>query len=259
MKFGKSRNPFMKQFESKGETVTNNEVLDTDLVRNNPIERADGGLMTVGGAVNKTLILFGVMLVGAVAGAMFPFFNLMLVYSIAGAVVYFIASRNPAKAPVLAPIFALFEGLLVGTASILYASLFSGIVFHAATITFALLFLMLALYKTGLIKVTQKFRAGVTMAVGAVMMLYLVNIALYMFGISIPFLHDGGMISIGIAAVIIVIACMNLLLDFDNFEKGEQAGAPQHMEWYFGMGLLFTIVWLYLEILRFLSYFMGEE
>ena len=118
---------------------------------------------------------------------------------------------------------------------------------------------MLALYKTGLITVTQKFRAGVTMAVGAVMLLYLVNIVLHLFGISIPFLHDGGPIAIGISAVIIVIACLNLLLDFDNFDKGEQAGAPKYMEWYFGMGLLFTIVWLYLELLRLLSFFMGED
>ena len=80
-----------------------------------------------------------------------------------------------------------------------------------------------------------------------------------MFGISIPFLHDGGPIAIGISGVIIVVASMNLLLDFDNFEKGEGQGAPQYMEWYYAMGLMFTIVWLYLEILRFLSFFMGDD
>lgn len=248
-RFTKSNNPMFKN-----ESYADDNVLDEGLVG-----QAPGELMTVNGAVNKTFMLFGIMLLGAAVGYMFPFPMLMIGYSLGAAAVYFITSRNTSRAPVLAPIFALLEGLLVGTASILYASLYNGIIFNAASLTFAILFMMLALYKSGLITVSQKFRAGVSMAVGAVMLLYLINIVLYMFGIEVSFLHDGGPIAIGISAIIIVIASMNLLLDFDNFEKGEAQGAPQHMEWYFGMGLVFTIVWLYLEILRLLSFFMGDD
>jgi len=248
-RFGKSSNPM---FNTKPRA--DERVLDEGLVG-----QSTGELMTVNGAVNKSFILFGIMLFGAAIGAMFPMPVLLLPYVIAGAIVYFITSSKPSRAPSMAPLYAIIEGLLVGTISVIYAAAFDGIVVNAASLTFAILFMMLALYKSGLITVSQKFRAGVTMAVGAVMLLYLVNIVLYMFGISIPFLHDGGPIAIGISGVIIVIASMNLLLDFDNFEKGEGQGAPQYMEWYYGMGLLFTLVWLYLEILRFLSFFMGDD
>jgi uncharacterized YccA/Bax inhibitor family protein len=114
--------------------------------------------------------------------------------------------------------------------------------------------MMLMIYKSGLIKVTEKLRAGITMAVGAVMIFYLINMVCHFIGINIPFIHEGGMLSIGITLVIIGIASMNLLLDFDNIEKGAAMKAPEYMEWYSGMGLLFTLVWLYLEILRLLSY-----
>ncbi len=247
--FTKSNNPMFKN-----DSYADDAVLDEGLVGHAP-----GELMTANGAVNKTFMLFGIMLLGAAVGAMFPFRVLLIPYIIGGAVVYFFTSKKPSRAPTLAPIYALIEGLLVGTVSVMYATAYSGIVLNAASLTFAILFMMLALYKSGLITVSQKFRAGVSMAVGAVMLLYLINIVLYMFGISIPFLHDGGPVAIGVSCIIIVIASMNLLLDFDNFEKGEGQGAPQYMEWYYGMGLLFTLVWLYLEILRLLSFFMGDD
>ncbi len=214
--------------------------------------------MTVDGAVNKTLILMGVMLATALLSYTFP--NQLFMYGgiIGGLVVSIFMGRNPSKAPVLAPIFAALEGLLVGTVTAIYASMFDGIIFQAVTATFAILFMMLALYKSGMITVTEKFRAGVSMAVGAIMLLYLVNFVLHLFGVNIPYLHDGGTFSIGITLVIIGVASMNLLLDFDNFEKGEAHRMPDYMEWYFGAGLLFTLVWLYLEILRLLSYLSSD-
>jgi len=248
-RFKKSSNPMFKE-----EVFKNESVLDEGLVGQQAQE-----LMTVNGAVNKTFVLFGIMLMGAGVGFMFPIQFMILPYVIGGAVIYFITSRNPARSPILAPLYALVEGLLVGTVTYIYMAMFDGIVLNAASLTFAILFMMLALYKSGLVTVTQKFRSGVTMAVGAVMLLYLVNIVLHFFGISIPFLHDGGPIALGISGIIIVIASLNLLLDFDNFEKGEAHGAPKHMEWYFGMGLLFTLIWLYLEILRFLAMFAGND
>ncbi len=245
--FSESKNPMFKEETLRG------GALDEGMV-------TQQGRMTVAGAVNKTLILMGVMFVGAVIGFAFPNPIFMWGGIFGGAILYFYTSKNVEKSPTLAPIYAGIQGLLAGTISAMYAAaFFPGIIFHAVTLTFALLFTMLMLYKSGLITVTEKFRAGVSMAVGAVMLLYLVNIVLYFFGVTIPFLHDGGPIAIGISLVIIAIASMNLLLDFDNFDKGERHNAPAYMEWYFGMGLLFTLVWLYLEILRLLSYFMGSD
>lgn len=244
--FNSSNNPMLDEKSFKG-------TLDGELVGGATHEP-----MTVKGAVNKTLTLMGIMLMTAVVGFIFPSKLFILGGAIAGFVVYMIASRNKEKSAFWAPVYAAIEGLFVGSVTAIYASLFSGIIFQAVTLTFAILFMMLMIYKSGLIKVTSKFRYGVSMAVGAVMLLYIVNIALYFFGISIPFLHDGGPMSIGICAVIIGIASLNLLLDFDSFDKGEEFGAPSYMEWYCAMGLLFTLVWLYVEILRMLSYLQGD-
>jgi len=244
-KITKSTNPLLGEEKYKS-------VLDANLVEQSQP-------MTVQGAINKTFMLMGIMLIAASIAFYLANPILMWVGVIGGAIVYFVTSSNPSRAPYMAPLYAVLEGLLVGTVTNFYWLAFApGMIFKAVTITFAILFMMLMIYKSGLIKVTQKFRAGVTMAVGAVMIFYLINIVCYFIGIEIPFLHDGGMLSIGITLVIIGIATMNLLLDFDNFEKGEAMKAPEYMEWYSGMGLLFTLVWLYLEILRLLSYLSND-
>ena len=244
--FTESSNPLLGEEKYKN-------VLDSNLV-----ER--GEVMTVQGAINKTLILLVVMLATAVVTAKFASAMLMWVGVIGGAIVYFMASRNPSNSTYLAPIYAVLEGLLVGTISTYYIAATGdpGLVIKAVGITTAILFMMLMIYKSGMIKVTEKFRAGVTMAVGAVMLFYLVNIVCYFIGIDLPMLHDGGMLSIGITLAIIVIATLNLLLDFDSFEKGAEMKAPKYMEWYSGMGLLFTLVWLYLEIIRLLFYLSND-
>lgn len=214
--------------------------------------------MTINGAINKTLILMALMLATGLMAYSFPSKILMYTGAAGIFILSFVIGRNPSRAPILAPIFAAMEGLFAGVITAIYAQLFDGIIFQAVSATFAVLFMMLALYKSGLIQVTEKLRAGVTMAVGAIMLLYLVQWVLHFFGVSIPYLHDGGTFSIGVTLVIIGVASMNLLLDFDNFEKGEQRGLPEYMEWYFGMGLMFTLVWLYLEILRLLSYLSSD-
>ncbi|MEM9823507.1 MAG: Bax inhibitor-1/YccA family protein, partial [Bacteroidota bacterium] len=140
-----------------------------------------------------------------------------------------------------------------------YASIFENIVFSAVSLTFAILFTMLMLYKSGLIKVTERFRNIVMTATGAIMLVYLASMVLYFFSIDMPFLHDQSPIGIGISLLIVGVASMKLLVDFDNFEKGEQLKTPSYMEWYFGMSLLFTLIWLYLEILWLLSNFMGND
>ena len=152
--------------------------------------------------------------------------------------------------------YAAFEGLFVGGISAMYANSFNGqgsIIITAVSATICVLLAMLVLYRSGLIVVNQKFRSGVMMATGAIFLVYMLSWILGMFGINIPYLHEGGMIGIGISIVIIGVAAMNLLLDFDFFERGEEAGMPQYMEWFAGMGLLVTLVWLYVEMLRLVS------
>lgn len=213
-----------------------------------------GERMTVSGAVNKSLVLGAIMLATAVVG--FTFANPIFMWggAILGLIVVVVASRKPQYSTFLAPLYAVLEGLFVGSVSMMYYTAFyPGIIFKAVTLTMAVFFIMLFVYKAGIIKVSDKFRSGIIMATGAIMLVYIVSIALSFFGISIPYLHEGGAIGIGISLVIIGIASMNLLLDFDNFEKGEQMGAPAYMEWFFAMGLLVTFVWLYIEILRLLA------
>ena len=147
----------------------------------------------------------------------------------------------------------LVEGVFVGAVSLMYASLFDGIIFHAVSLTIGVLFLMLFLYKAKIIEVTQRLRSVIMMATGAIMLTYLVSFVLSFFNIQVPMIHSTGWLGIGFSLVVVVIASLNLLLDFDFFEKGEQAGLPKYMEWFAGMGLMITLVWLYLEILRLLS------
>lgn len=248
--FSSSSNPFMKE----------------ETYRSSSHEILDGGMsgvhaerMTVQGAINKSFILFGLMMITSVASYMYPSMIFLWVGIIGGLVAVLVGSFKPNLSATVAPIYALLEGLFIGTITAMYANLYDGIIFRAVTLTFALLFSMLFIYKSGIIKVTDKFRTGVIMATFAVFLVYLVAIVLRLFGIHMPYLHQGGAIGIGISLVIIGIASLNLLLDFDNFEKGEQFGAPAYMEWFSGMGLLITLVWLYVELLRLLTLLAGRD
>lgn len=210
--------------------------------------------MTVEGAIQKTYILTGLLIVAAIVGFNIP--NPIVIWggAIGGFVLVMIMAFKTHLAPRLAPVYAVLEGLFVGGISYMYYNAFyPGIILNAVMLTVAILCLMLFLYQGGFIKVTQKLRSGVMMATGAVLVVYLISIVANLFGGSIPYLHSNGPIGIGISVVIIGIAAFNLLLDFDNFEKGEEYGAPKHMEWFSAVGLLVTLVWLYLETLRLLS------
>lgn len=218
-----------------------------------PIERASGGTMTVSGAVTKTILLVLILLTTTLYSFRFPSQLLMTVGALGGAGVYFLTSFKPTLAPMTAPVYAVLKGLLVGAVSAIYAAKYGGIIFQAVSLTIGTLLTMLIVYQTGLIKVTQKFRMGVSMAVGAIMIVYLISWAGHFIGFTVPFIHESGLMGIGITVVIIGVASLNLLLDFDNFEKGEKGNAPKYMEWYFSMGLLFTLVWLYIEFLRLLG------
>jgi len=220
-----------------------------------------GTAMTLNGTVNKTAFL----LVLTLAGALYTwnlFFasngsaNLMpyvLVGALGGFVVALVTMFKKTWAPVTAPLYAALEGLFIGAISAVFELKFPGIVMQAVGLTFGTLAALLMAYRSGLIKATENFKLGVVAATGGIALLYLVNIVMGFFGTSMPFIHDSGWLGIAFSAVVVVVAALNLVLDFDFIENGVEQGAPKYMEWFAAFGLLVTLVWLYLEILRLLS------
>jgi uncharacterized YccA/Bax inhibitor family protein len=160
---------------------------------------------------------------------------------------------KPHLAPITAPLYAVLEGLILGALSANYQARWAGLPMQAVGLTFMVFLAMLVVYRTGIIKVTDKFRFGVAAATGGIVLFYVLSIVLSMFGVRIPMVHDSGMIGIGFSLVVVGVAALNLVLDFDLIENGVAAGAPKFMEWYAAFGLLVTLVWLYLEMLRLLS------
>ncbi len=223
------------------------------------IERSN--TMTLQGTANKTAMLL--ILLAASAGfswvqlrqagvqAVTPY----LIGGFAGSLIAGIALWFKREwAAVLAPVYAVGEGLVLGVISAMFETRFQGIVFQAVCLTFGTLFSLLTAYRTGLIKATENFKLGVFAATGAIAILYLVNMIMHLCGVGgFTFLHGSSPMAIGINAFIVVIAALNLVLDFDFIEQGVAHGAPKYMEWYAGYGLLVTLVWLYVEILRLLS------
>lgn len=209
--------------------------------------------MTVQGAVNKTLTLTAMLSMTAAYSFLYPNPIFLIVGLIGGLVAVLFSSFKPTSSPIAAPAYAMFEGLALGTVSAMYAAQFPGIILNAVTSTIGILFAMLMIYRSGLIKVTDKFRTGVMMATFGIFITYMVSWVLSMFHIQVPMIHEGGTFGIIFSIGVIVIATMNLLLDFDMIERGANSGAPKYMEWYSALGLLVTLVWLYLEILRLLA------
>jgi len=247
-------------FESKNPVLNEDKLKKSSLERNvtteqtGPITRQNDESMTVNGAVNKTFLLFGLMMVTTCISWMMPSNFLLIVGAVGGLILAIAGAFKPQWSPTVAPGYALFEGLFLGTISYYYANAFyPGIIVQAVGLTMGTLVMMLLIYKSGLIKVTGKFKTGVLMATGAIMLMYVVSFVGSFFGFNVPYLHDNGPIGIGISVVIIGVAALNLLIDFDLFEKGEKYQAPKYMEWFAGMALLITLVWLYIEFLRLLS------
>ena len=211
------------------------------------------GTMTIQGAINKTLLLFGILMVTAIYNFQAQSTLLMIGGAIVGLILVLINVFKKEYSSYIAPAYAAMEGLFVGGISGIYAGFGGGIVIQAISLTLLVLFIMLFIHKTGIIPVTQQFRTGVVMATGAIALLYLISFGLSFFGIHIPYIHQGGTIGIIFSLGVIGIASLNLLLDFDMIVKGEQYGAPKHMEWFSAMALMITLVWLYIEILRLLA------
>jgi uncharacterized YccA/Bax inhibitor family protein len=217
--------------------------------------------MTLSGTVNKT----GVLLLCVVVTAAWTWSSFMgtrdlsmagpalLLGSIGGLIFALITTFKKEWAPVTAPIYALLEGLVLGGLSAFFEMRFPGIAFQAVGLTFGTLFILLLAYKSGMIRATQKFRLGVFAATGGIMAFYFLQMILGFFGFRFATLNGSGPIGIGISLFIVAIAALNLVLDFDFVEQGVRSGAPKYMEWYAAFGIMVTLVWLYMEMLRLLS------
>jgi uncharacterized YccA/Bax inhibitor family protein len=224
--------------------------------------------MTINGTMNKT----GIMLLLVIAGAVYTwgkFYNAfsidnpgsgiaavtpwLLVGGIGGFIAAIVTSFKPKIAHITAPVYALLQGLFLGGISAVFESSYTGIVMRAVALTLGVFVVMLLLYRSQVIKVTDKFRMGVFAATGGIALVYLISFVAGFFGAGFSFLHDSSMLSIGISLVVVAVAALNLMLDFDFIDKASASGAPKHMEWFGAFGLMVTLVWLYLELLRLLS------
>lgn len=218
-----------------------------------------GQVMTIQGAATKTLWLLGILIISAswtwrkalvqpesVKGWMIGGVVLGLVFAMA-------TVFKKEWSPFTAPLYAIAEGLFLGALSAFFEVMYPGIVFQAVSLTMGTLLSLLIVYKMGLIPVTENFRLGVAAATGGIAVVYLVSMVLGFFSIQIPLIHEGGVVGIGFSMVVIVVAALNLVMDFDFIEEAAARRVPKYMEWFAAFGLLVTLIWLYMEFLRLLA------
>jgi len=240
---------------------TSNPTLNDEVFLQSRSGNPADGVMTLNGTVLKTAILTLLLVTSAswswkivVDGNAPAWFSSALMFGwIVPLVIALIVRFKPTTAPALAPVYALSNGVIVGIISAMYEKQYGGIVLTAVMLTCGILFALLAAYSTGLIKPTENFKLGIMAATGGIAIFYLATIVLGLFGIHVPGLYGNGWGAIAFTGFVVVIAALNLVLDFDFIENGCAAGAPKYMEWYAAFGLLVTLVWLYLEILRLLA------
>jgi uncharacterized YccA/Bax inhibitor family protein len=252
---------------------TGNPALNANTFENFGVYRQDAavaptGTMTILGTVHKTLFLLALAIgaacftwsrtaalaeavpggaVGSVAGWVM---GGGLVALVAGFVICF----KHAWAPMLAPVYALAEGLLLGGISAGFEAQYPGIVVQAVGCTFGTLLCLLLAYQSGMIRATENFKLGIVAATGGIALLYLVTFIAGLFGFSLfASLYGSGLVGVGFSVVVVAIAALNLVLDFDFIEQAADRGAPKYLEWYGAFALMVTLVWLYLEILRLLA------
>lgn len=223
--------------------------------------RPSGSTMTIAGATNKTAVLLALAVIAAVIPWRIFFKTqnpaVLMPYLIGGAlgglVMALITIFKKEWSAITAPAYALAEGLSLGAVSALFELRYPGLVLQAVGLTFGTLGTLLVAYKMRIIKATENFKLGVVAATGAIGLFYLVGFVLRFFGINMPLIHSSGTFGILFSLGVVVVAALNLVLDFDFIEEGAARGAPKYMEWYAAFGLMVTLVWLYLEVLRLLS------
>jgi uncharacterized YccA/Bax inhibitor family protein len=225
-------------------------------INDGPVTRQPG-VMTMDGTITATGALLALILVMGGVGwvvtkgavSQMAWLGAVLVSFAIGMGMRF----RPKLSPILAPIYALVMGFALGAISRAYENRWNGVVLPAVGTTIAVLAVMLVLYKTRIIKVTDKMRRVVTAATGGLMLFYLVSMVLSLVGVKVPFLNSNGLVGILFSVATSGLAAWNLALDFDTTERGVASGAPKYMEWYCAFGITSTLVWLYLELLRLMS------
>jgi uncharacterized YccA/Bax inhibitor family protein len=246
---------------------TSNPALSSDAFRAG--EATVGESMTVSGTVNKT----GILLLCCVATAAWTwnrFFNAppeeamqamapaLVIGGIGGFIVAIVTIFKKQWAGITAPIYALLEGLVLGGISAMLELRYHGIAIQAVSLTFGTLLIMLLAYRSGLIKVTERLRLGIVAATGGIAVFYLLQFILGFFGVHFTAINGSSPIGIGFSLIVVAVAALNLVLDFDLIENGARLGAPKYMEWYGAFALMITLIWLYFEILRLLSKFRSR-
>ncbi len=248
-----------------------NPILSEQMFKKSASISSATGTMTIGGTLTKTLLLLLMVIAGAAYTwkiyyeAINP--QSIQTWMIGGVIVGFILaliiSFKPNTAPVLSPIYAAAEGLFLGGISAMFNQSFAAtapnIVINSVILTLLTAVIMFTVYRQGLIKVNGTFRKIMTISLITIMVFYLGSMILSFFGVNVSILHDSSPLSIGISIVIVAVAAFSLLMDFDFIAKASQAGAPKSMEWYGAFGLIVTLVWLYLEILKLLAKFAGNK
>ncbi|HVZ24570.1 MAG TPA: Bax inhibitor-1/YccA family protein [Sediminibacterium sp.] len=249
----------MAIFKSGNPTLTQ-KMFDRSL----SLEATQQGTMSVRGAINK----FGFLMLMVMAGAVYSWHlfqegkpdtvsTLMIVGIIGGLITAIAISFKPTWAGYLAPAYGLLEGLFIGGISAIlnaaFAKQYPGLIMQAVGLTFGVAIAMFLLYNFRIIRATERFKSVIFTATLGILIFYALTWILRLFGVNVSFMYDSSMLSIGISIFVVAIAALNLILDFDMIEQGAERGAPKFMEWYGAFGLLVTLVWLYMEILRLLS------
>lgn len=234
------------------------------------LSQSDAGVMTVRGSIGK----FGFLLFMVLAAASYTWYlyynnqqqtmtTLMWVGIIGGLISVLAICFKPTLAPYLSPAYGILEGFFLGAISAILNDAFSerypGLVMQAVGLTFGVALAMFLLYNFRVIKATEKFKSTIFAATAGIAIFYVITLLLRVFGVNIPFMYDSSLLGIGISLFIVAIAALNLIIDFDMIEKGAEMGAPKYMEWYGAFGLLVTMIWLYIEILKLLSRFAGRK
>jgi uncharacterized YccA/Bax inhibitor family protein len=236
-----------------------------------PIQTGGGDTMTTGGSMSATAILLALVVVAGwfgwqqvtvttlgvradgseITSVDTP--GWLFIAAIVGFGIAVLTVFKPKLARITGPLYALSQGLFVGAISHVFEASYRGVVLQAVLLTIAVFTIMLVLFATGAIKVTDRLRTGIMVATGAIFVVYLFTFILGIFGADIPMIHEGGLVGIGFSLLVVGVAAFNLLLDFDFIQRGVEMQAPKYMEWYAAFGLMVTLVWLYLEILRLLA------
>ena len=250
-----SQHQALQMFGRSGNPSLNDATFKSEVYR-------EGRVMTLQGTVNKTGILLALLVLAAVYPWNLYFQSgnpaLVMPFALGGAIGGFVfaivTTFKKTWAGITAPIYAVLQGLFLGSVSAIFEAQYSGIVIQATGLTFGTLASLLMLYKLGIIKPTENFKLMIVSATMGIGILYFISFIMNMFGSNgIGFIHSNGIFGIGFSLFVVAIAALNLVLDFDFIEQGSEQGAPAYMEWYGAFSLMVTLVWLYLEILRLLA------